>query len=372
MKKHNKLTFGILAGGAITALAVFGSTAGSLAWYAYSRSVKVYFVGTSVAKSALLNVGIVDDNNYLSQQKLDQYHLTRETYDNHSIVFTHSTDGLDYHVIQDYLFMSEYAVDLLFPLTTQSRALNDQSVLQLYESPVYGDTQIDTVANKSHYVRLPLAFRMADTGGAHIEGEDIWLTGCTVQASGHDIDQSLRIFVENSQRKFLMKPADKSLTTGYTKVGGILDLDGDGTYDYDIGNQNEYYYGEYSGSLVHASTPYGIPKDQAPYDNANGVTNLTESTFYSKHNEDAKLVDLTQLTPLVVEHETFGTVKPLVDANGKYYAGATGIKMTSTDSTDGVGYVTFTIFIEGWDHVVIDRAANYSFNLSLKFETNRD
>ena len=361
-----------MAGVAITALTIIGSTAGSLAWYAYSRSTRVNFVGTSVAKSALLNVGIVDDGHFLSDEKVAEYELSRETYDGHSIVFTHKVDGIDYHVIQDYLFRSQYAVNLLLPLTTQARAISDQGAMALYESPVHGETTISTLAQTSHYVKLPLAFRMDDGDGGNIENEDIWLTSADTQASGENIDQSLRIFVENSQRKFLMKPADKATTTGRTKVGGPLDLDGDGTYDYNVSTHKEHYYGQYSGVLDYASDVYGIPKETAPYDNINGVTNETESTFYSKHNEDALVLDYTKISPLFCEYYPFGYVKPSVDANGNYYEGTTGFKIACTDSEDGIGYVTFTIFIEGWDHVVIDQAANYSFNLSMKFETNKD
>lgn len=371
MEKNTKVSLGIFAGTVITAMGIISATAGSLAWYAYSRSVRISFIGTSIAKSALLNVGIVDDSHYLTDEKVAQYELVRETYDNHSIVFSRSTDGIDYHVIQDYLFRSPYAVNLLFPVTTQTRALNTTTALSLYESPVYGVTTINTPAKTNHYVVLPLAFRMADSDGQTIE-TDVWLTDCKVQASGENIDQALRVFVENSQRKFLMRPSDKTMVNGVTKVGGILDLDGDGTYDYNLSNHNELYYGEYDGTLVHASTEYGIDKEHAPYVNVNGVTDLTESTFYSKHNEFAKIIDTTQITPKTAGYYTFGTVKPLVDGQGKYVEGATGFKMTTTNSADGIGYVTFTIFIEGWDHVVVDKAANYNFNLGLKFETNLD
>lgn len=372
MKREHKISLGLLFGGLITVLTVIGSTAGSLAWYVYSTSTRVNFVGTSVSKSALLNVGLVDDSHWLSDEKVDEYELTRATYDGHSIVFTHASDGMDYHVIQDYLFAGNtYASHQLFPLSTQARVLTDQSDLVLYESPLSGNTTIDQLAFTNHYVRLPLAFYLTDTNGNPVPDIDIWLTSANVQAAGQHIDEAVRVFVENSQRRFLMKPADKSTNTGSTKVGGILDLDGDGTYDYNIGSGEELYYGQYNGVVTHSSTKYGISKDEAQYDNVNGVTNLVESTFYSKHNENAYLVDLTQVTPKTVDYYPFGLVKPSIDSNGNYYEGATGMKMATTDSASNIGYVTFTIFIEGWDHVVIDQAANYSFNLSLQFEVNK-
>ena len=277
-------------------------------------------------------------------------------------------------MIQQYLFAGHtYASHQLFPLTTQSRVLADQSDLVLYESPLSGNTSMTEYAHTDHYVKLPLAFYLTDTNGNPTPNIDVWLTSANIQADGQHIDEAVRVFIENSQRKFLMKPADKSTTTGSNKVGGILDLDGDGTYDYNLGDGKELYYGQYNttgGSIVYDDELYGKPFDEAPYDNANGVTNLTPSTFYAKHNEHAYCVDRTQLTPKTVEYYPFGLVKPSIDSNGNYCEGATGIKMTSTDSEDKIGYATFTIFIEGWDHVVIDPSANYSFNLSLKFEVN--
>ena len=372
MKKHNKFTLAIIAGTALTTISVVGATAGSLAWYVYSTMTQFSFVGTSVAKSALLHVGIVDDGHFISDQKLLEYELTREEFDEHSIVFTHKTDGLDYRAIREYLSKTIYSVDMLFPVTTQARSLSDSGSLVLYESPNHGETSITKTAKTSHYVRLPLAFRMADIDGASISDQDIWLTDATVETShGNKINESVRIFVENSQRKFLMRPADKSTTTGATKVGGLLDLDGDGTYDYNESSNLEYYYGQYTGTLDYADEEYGKDKEHAPYDNVNGVTDLTESTFYSKHAEHSYCVDLEGIAPKVVEYHTFGTVKPMVDANGIYYAGATGIPISITDSDDGVGYTTFTIFIEGWDHSVVDEEAGHNFNLGLRFEVNR-
>lgn len=361
----------MFAGIIFTALSVIGSTAGSLAWYAYSRAVRVSFQGTSVAKSSLLSVGIVDDNHYLSPEKEAEYALTREEHDGHSILFTTKVDGIDYRVIQDYLFNSPYAVNLLLPLTTNARSIYDDGQLYLFESPVHGQTSMTTIADTSHYVKLPLAFKMEDTDGNNMEDVDIWLTSANTQASGENIDQALRLFVENSQRKFLMKPADKGTTTGFTKVGGPLDLDNDGTYDYNLSDHHELYYGQSTGSFVWDSQEYGIPKESAPYDNINEVTNTVESTFYSKHNIEAILPDYSRITPARVEYVPFGQVKPSVVDN-QYVVGDTGIVIACTDSTDGVGYVTFTVYIEGWDHVVIDQAANYSFNLSLEFKVNNN
>ena len=60
MRKDKKVSLGLVGLAVLTATALLATTAGSLAWYAYSRNVYFSFVGTSVAKSALLNIGLVD------------------------------------------------------------------------------------------------------------------------------------------------------------------------------------------------------------------------------------------------------------------------------------------------------------------------
>lgn len=382
MKRHNKLTLGFLITGAVTVMSIIGSTAGSLAWYIYSASTRVEFIGTSIAKSALLTVGIVDDAPYkISEQKRVEFKLDREEFDGHSIVFARSSDGLDYHVIQEYLRNSNYAMDLLYPLTTQKRTVGDQSALTLYESPLQGETDIarvDNLAETSHYVRLPLAFRMKDTNGNNKANVNIWLTDTNVKANGENIDQAVRLFVETSQRRFLMKPADKSTGTGATNVGGLLDLNKDGFYDYDLSDDKELYYGQHTGGghaqVPHETTRYGVPEELAPYENVNHLVNPTEaSTFYAKHDQNSFVADLTSIVPETAEYYAMGQVKPSVDPNtGKFIEGTTGFKIATTNSTDKLGYAAFYVYIEGWDHAVIDKAAGYAFTLSLRFETDRD
>ena len=379
MKRSSKFTLGSISLSVVTAIAFVAVTTGSLAWYAYSRTVSVSYVGTSVAKSVLLGVGIVDDSRWLSDEKLTDYKLERKNVDGHSIAFTQSTNGLDYHAIQDYLFWSPYASNMLFPLTTQSRAINSTDPLSLYKSPDYGDAIISGAAKTSDYVVIPFAFHLEVKAGSPLAADvPVWLSDVTIQASGQNIDRAVRLYFDDGESNgFLMRPSDKGASTGYTKVGGLLDLDGDGTYDYDKSNGNEFYYGEYTGTKTNETTKYGdkpgYDPDDVPYDNVNDVTaaEQSDSTFYAKHNAEAYLVNAHELTPKQAHYETFGTVKPLVDSSGNYYAGATGKPVTYIDKTTGLGYVTLTIFIEGWDHSVIDKSAGYSFNLGLKFEINR-
>lgn len=384
MKTNRKVTIGLTALAGLTSAAIIGATAGSLAWYAYSRTGAISYKGTSIANTALLNVGIVDDpvNDgtghmiyKISADTISHYGLAREEHDGHSIVFTHSTNGFDYHVIAEYLRNAGHAVEKLSPLSTQERLLTSTADLSLFKSPEYGKTNINQPASDIDFVKLPLAFRVGNSANQGAINTDVWLTGATVQAEAENIHEAVRVFIENSQRKFLMKPASAATTQGETKVGGLLDLDGDGTYDYDSTSVNhyEYYYGQYTGEISHDSEEYGGSQSEAPMVNVNGVTDTSApSTFYAKHNISSKIINnLDSITPKVAQYETFGTVNPSIDENGNFVVGITGIPITQTDSADGIGYATFSIFIEGWDHSVIDKASGYDFNLDLKFEINK-
>ena len=385
MKTDKKITLGIIGGSVLTVLALVGSTAGTLSWYAYSRNVSFSYMGTSVQKSILLNMGIVDNAGYIKADKIQQYDLVRETHDGRSIVFTQSTKGLDINVIRAYLESSPNAVDMLFPVTSQNRSLASDDNLTIYKSPDYGDDVLMENTDPSAYVVLPFAFRIADENSESISDKEVWLTDAVVEAEKEHIEQAVRVFVHNesSQRKFLMKPAEKDEKTGFNKVGGLLDLDGDGYYDYNKLTGYEYYYGEFTGTKTWGELP--DPDTYVEdYENANGVvpippaTSLEPSTFYAKHSAHTRHVDLSQLTPQEVEYYTLKSVKPATKENGEYYVKDDeedgidiGIPIASTSSSSGIGYATFTIFIEGWDHTVVDKAAGYSFNLGLRFEINR-
>ena len=362
-----------------TAITILGTTAGALAWYAYSRSVTFSYVGTTVAKSELLNIGLVDDGNYFTDSDLLEFELERESITEqgvtHSICFSKSKSGLSVEAIQKYLRKSGHAIDQLFPLTTQDRAIDDESPIQLFENPEYGNVDITTPAKISRYSVLPFAFKIINEDSEYVPGKSVWLTQADVKAQ-EGIENSIRVYVEGTERNFLLRPADNSTTTGSTKVGGLLDLDGDGTYDYNKGSGQEYCYGKFDtpkSDIPYSSTRYGIPKSEAPIVDVNGVNDPTNtpSTFLAKHNQDAYVADFTNVNPLLAHYETFGTTKPLVNANNEYYAGDTGIPLATTTATSKIGYVTLTIFIEGWDHAVVDKAAGYSFNLGLRFEIDR-
>ena len=371
MKENKKrsLGFGLVA--IATAMAMLASTAGSLAWYAYSRSVRFSFIGTSVAQSALLNVGLVDNEGYFSDDDLVEFELTKERHDDNWICFSNSRSGLSVKAIQKYLFNSNHAVSRLFPVTTQARSLLDQSDLQLYKAPEAAETQFTIGAKDTDYSVLPFAFKIINEDAQYVEGKQVWLTESVCKAE-LNMEKAVRVFVEGTNKKFLMRPADQQNDTGKTKVGGLLDLDGDGAYDYDKSSMLEYCYGQFDGTPSHSSTPYPDDPEHDVCVDVNGTGDSDEqSTFYAKHYPNSYIGDYSSAPPLEAEYYCFGAVKPNMRENGQYYVGDSGIPIASTSSGSKIGYATFTIFIEGWDHALIDKVEGLSFNLGLRFEIDR-
>ena len=86
---------------------------------------------------------------------------------------------------------------------------------------------------------------------------------------------------------------------------------------------------------------------------------------------DKAEVNYQNLTYKTAEYHALGKVKPSLDDNGNFIEGDSGVVITTTNSVDKVGYVNFTVYLEGWDFAVIDQVIGYKFSLGLEFNVNR-
>lgn len=370
MKRDYKLSLrlGLLAG--LTSLTLLGTTAGSLAWYAYSRTVTVSYVGTSVATSELLNVGIVDNDKVLTNEDLDESALVRQTFiennEEISICWATTKNGFSLTALQTFLERTNRAVNKLHPVTTLDRTLDDTREFKLYHSPEYSETAFESAADYDGYAVIPFAFRIIDENLEYVPNKEVWLTESVVECDDN-IENAVRVYVEGTTRNFLMKPADQSNNGGATKVGGVLDLNGDGFYDYDRPSKREYCYGLFNSSPSYSSSLY--PEGLDTIDDVNGVNDPTyePSTFLAKHHSG---IHTATFNAKEAAYYSFGQVKPTVTPTGVTDT-TSGIPIAATSNGSKIGYATFTIFIEGWDHSVVDKGAGHSFNLGLKFEISR-
>ena len=131
-------------------------------------------------------------------------------------------------------------------------------------------------------------------------------------------------------------------------MGGILDLDLDGYYDYNEYTNKELVYGEYEGEYGYQSNPTSNGSD--------GVPTESITSFHSNHKNGVYAVDENTLVPKTVSY--YG----LSRLTSREFP----VALTNQDY-DGFSYGEFLIYLEGWDKHVIDQEQESCFNLNLSF-----
>ena len=380
MKRSHRASLSIAIMTAFTMLGFVSTLAGTLAWYAYSTRVVLSLTGTAVRQSVQLEIGVVDPDHYFSNEEIATYNLTRVEEDGTSIVWNKDASGLTSEMLAAYLSSSPYATSELSPVTTLSRSGDDS--LTLYESPETCDNDgLDRIygsADSKNIVCLPFAFKVLNSVDEPVSGQNIWITDAVAASSQH-LEKAIRVFVENisGNTRYLFRPASTELEdSGETVVAGRLDLDGDGYYDYSPSNMKEYIYGDITvagDADVAYLESYGA---STGYIDENGTGDTSQddadrTTFYSRHLVGAKAPNLCspKVTFNTAEYETKKTVYPVLDGSGNY-TGGKPVCVTPSSATK-IGYATLTIFLEGWDHVIIDQVVGEQFYLGLTFEINK-
>ncbi len=384
MRTRTKINLVLMTMGINTALAVIGSTAATLAWYANSTMAKVSYMGTSISNSGRFILGLVDNSGLFTDEDLETYNCEREsgaTVDGNTIIWSKSSLVFS-DFLAAYLTKYHYSVNLLSPVTSKSTVVQDlENDIVLYKAPETGQIHADEVAEQRSYLRFKFAFKVVNTDGSKAADEKIWLTGSAIETDHANAEQSIRLFVNNDHEQFIVKPTDNGISAGTTTVGGFLNLDGsDDVYDYDRTTGKEFVYGEYDTTGGFEPTYASVDKyeDDALFDenelynenNLEAIFTTGPSTFYAKHKKDCHpITNLNELKSRfkTVGHETAVTIAPTISQSG--YTG--GKPIAYTDSASSIGYSNITIYAEGWDHSLTDEIIGVQFNLGLTFETNR-
>ena len=383
-------------------VSVIGTVTGTLAWYAYATRATLSFSGTSAYASERVKIGIHDSNGYLFNEQnmnaLRTYAQNNELEldEERKIIWGKEGEGLTGDIIATYLDASPYATSELPPITSLSRGINDR-ITTLYKAPFAMDTT-NRVAPRNYYTLLPLCFKVLDSNGDSVDNHDIWLTGFSAidVSEPEGLKYALRTYFENkyaidhdlANKYFLVNPTSELTTTGSTIVAGVLDLKGDGTYDYDFSTNKEIVYGEYTGEVDYSDSPF-VATEPNPLVDANhtgkDISNPDNaSTFLAAHSGGSYTADLTSVTLKEAKYDTLATIAPDVNAHG-YYSGGKPVAHTETSSiliddsdpehlvydTQYIAYTDLTIYLEGWDHAIINEVISASFNLGLQFEVNR-
>ena len=361
-----------MSAGLVAAFA--GTISGSIAWYAYSTRVAITYSGTSVAESIQLQIGLVSEQDFtVDDQGHDLgFNLTIEEVvgEPYDYYWAKAGTGFSAEAIQAFLKAEHrYSVTELRPITTREY---DGSDFNLYRAPVRGAAHMTQIAPETHYSHVPFIFRIIDANGNYAKNADIWLTGVNVAAAGENqnIREAVRLYFSEGSNNLVLNPSSELATIGYTKVAGLLDLNVDGAYDALDGK--EIMYGDYTNEPVVTGTATADNHfdDPTVFDDVNQTHQTKKSTFVAEHQKGMQYYDtaaVTNCAPKLAQYETLNTIKP-VDTDG-YLSG--GTPLTRTGAVDGLARLDVTIYLEGWDHVVIDEEIGHSFNLGLRFQINR-
>ena len=268
---------------------------GTFAWYTYATrtGLEKQYHGTTVGDTGSLQAGLVSEvrlDNYLEYELAEDI---RTLADEGKYIYW-CKEKIEAETINYVVSSNGYATTILNPLTTgeydyRTAGLND---FKLFIRPTYQKNYVTIndsfVAEKSAYSRLNFVFRFEDidTIGEYLPNYDVFLykSELTSTDENHDIYKAARFYFKNGYESYLINPTAHE--DGQTAVGGILDLNADGFYDYD-GNGYEFVYGQtFSYTYnAHVTTEDGdIPWEET-------------TTFTSNHKKDVHAIDEATFEP---------------------------------------------------------------------------
>ena len=395
MSDFNKFKFFIIALALVVVCTFAGTVSGTLAWFAYTTRATVTYSGTSVSQSALIQAGLVCDEDYwkgpteeqtaaIHESIKEQFDLTYEYVDGKHIYFSRAGAGINSNAIKEYLTKTGYAVNSLEPITSRyyTTDIEDENVgneLNLYKAPMKEYVLNTTAAEHTQYSKIKLAFRILSSNSAtptYVENQNVWLSKITSKMNGEgDIVNALRIFADGSAssgKKFIINPNQNS--DGEIAVAGLLNISGDDAF-YDSVDGEEIIYGDYEGSLA---TSYNASSTGFVDINNTGDTGETSTTFYAKHEGSMNIYNYsasdfaTGIRPKKAQYVGKSSLFPIETAGGVLTGGIPLCTTASNvDHTRRIGYLDLSIWLEGWDHAVIDEEIGHAFFLGLQFQVTK-
>ncbi|MGM9873306.1 MAG: hypothetical protein ACI31G_00060 [Bacilli bacterium] len=320
----------------VLTIAFIGSVTSSLAWFSSFSYARIRdYKGTAVdLNNRSLQVGLISE---VELENYQQYNLIKEGN------YYWSKIDLNEETLSYYLQKNGYAYNSLSPITSGEYITGND--LTLKESPVeLLDYSSQKEASKNTYIKLDLLFRAKINGqDSYLTNENIYLSKTNISNLSNDT-KGIRIFIDGNE-KFLASPCHElySLTNDYDyylPMGGILDLNLDGYYDYI--DDKEFVYGEVEGEIHYRENIYSENRKDNP------------TTFVSSHKPDSLIVDLNQT---IFKRSEFISINRLIDNK---------IPLTTTNE-DGIAKLSLTIYLEGWSKDIIDTMINEYFSMQLQF-----
>ena len=329
------------------------SVCGTFAWYAYATRTgfEKQYHGVTLGDTGSVGAGIISN---VVLDEYEQFELIedKETLaDENKIIYWFGNEllpeGLNYIIGQN-----GSATSVLHPVTTGSDAVfGSDDDFHLFRSPAYlRDYKIneDYYAEKEDFVFIPFVFRYKnpDISPDFIPNRNIFFKECELEVNENnpesEIYKSVRVCADNGTSRYLINPSADS--DGFNAVGGILDLNKDGFYDYF--SDEEFIYGE--------TEHYDINSDYTENDGTLSEENRT--TFLSNHKAGVRALNESTFAPSTIG---FNSMRTFVNGN---------TPVTITDANyHNLARLDFYVFVEGWDLHVIDQEIGLGFNVNINF-----
>ena len=334
--------------GVMIVLLTISTVGTTFMWYQYMTNAYFLYRGTSIGDSLLFDIGFKSE---LRLQNCEEYGLSYD--EENQIYWANSTLSED--VTSYYLSSNGYATSQINGVTSAKYESNQQ--FDLYRSPYYLDNYVNEFntkekAQKMNYCHFELVFRakkVSQNDIVNLNNGYIYLKDIKLDGTGN-IKNTIRLHIENSDENFIFSPSDYE--SGKDTVGGLLDLDRDGIYDYDDFYKKEYLYGE-----IKNDSP--IYKDNKTSDGSD-TGEFNGSSFEGEHKNG--------IYPLDLENTEFETSSYL----GYKEVVEDRKLITKIDSSSSLAFLKLDIYLEGWDLDFTDRELNHLFKLNLEFDFNEE
>lgn len=328
---------------------------GTFAWYTYATRVGLNkeYHGTTVGDIGSLQAGLISD---VQIEDFLEYGLAedgRTLVDEGKYIYW-CGETITARTINHVLAANGYATTEMTPVTTGTfdSDVYSPNSFKLYNNPSYlrnyNKNFLTHIADTFKYSVIDFVFRFEDVNniGQYLSGYNIFLSKFQIETDeeDHELYKSVRFYYENGYEGHIVNPTSRD--NGTDIVGGILDLNADGFYDYQEYNHQEVIYGEYDHYEFNSSKTAedgNLDSDELDSFTANhkhGVYSLNESTFVPK------TVDYLGIS--------------------KFTSRVQRVTFTDPDYHN-LGHFKMYLFLEGWDRHVINKEIGFGYNLDLSF-----
>lgn len=350
----------------IAAIALFAASGSLLAgttfaWYQMNQTASLNLNGASVGGENSLKLGLYTSSatiSELTKTEQEAKGLYKDaTLDNvYWVANDISKTTLNYVVEQDGYNPTE-----LEPVTTEAHELEASYSIK----GSYNNSGVIQAADKTSYTEFTLVFKTIDAKGDKLASKDIYFDATTfttqkvtVGDTEVDLGNALRLGFQGKHDGFGTVNSDvigvKATTAGSHRASGRLDLNANGCWDVDETTSKEIYYGTGSVEPTYLSTATvdgGVRKPFDPILNKFD-TSVSENGYYAvDYESDGHVVDS------VANYNVFS----------KYTKGTENAKSIATTNSDGLAYVTFDLFLEGWDHSCINSIIDLTYAANINF-----